>query len=606
MRFRPRLARALLLGGGILTTIRWVATAQEDRPPVQEVPEVPTFRAGVNAVLVDVVVIDRDGQPVSGLERNEFEVLEDGVPQTIATFDVTDWTSYVGERVDGAAPMGGVNTYPRRFIFILNRQGGEFEYLTRVKRELGTFIVESMAEGDEAMVIDIGYSFKVVQDFQAGKEHTLQAVRKLSQMRMDYPMGEDRAAQQVYRDLESLGEALLGIPGRKVVILFSNELPTFAPPGSRWIDNSFSLKRAVESLNQANATVYTLDIRGPDSFNSIQDGLYAVAAETGGRYFHSNPSFGPPLRRIGAENQRYYLLSYVSTNSEVDGSYRKIEVKLKGVAREGATVIARPGYFAREPEAVTPDAPEEKPADPPKPRVAAELPLAVELSTYLLPTGAGTVHVPVSVALPADLLTGEGGAGRKLRLNVVDESGKHLHSFEEPVSLERFYVISTLSLEPGSYLLEVIVSSGDRELHRASTGIQIPPGLGDRFGLSSILPVVSRDAAGSMGASDLPLLPVSAVRRGEALHVLFQILPGRQAPSKRARVSYRILDPEGSEVLKDRVKDEIVLSDRADGTPVILSLPTRSLAYGTYRVEVRIEDPSSGRAATSEIEFRVR
>jgi hypothetical protein len=109
-----------------------------------------------------------------------------------------------------------------------------------------------------------------------------------------------------------------------------------------------------------------------------------------------------------------------------------------------------------------------------------------------------------------------------------------------------------------------------------------------------------------VGAKDLPLLPVSAVRRGEALHVLFQILPGREAPSKRARVSYRILDPEGSEVLKDRVKDEIALSDRADGTPVILSLPTRSLDYGSYRVEVRTEDPSSGRAATSEIEFRVR
>jgi hypothetical protein len=453
------------------------------------------------------------------------------------------------------------------------------------------------------MVIDVGYSLKVVQNLQAGKEQTLQAVRKLSQMQIDYPMGPDRAAQQIFRDLESLGQALLAIPGRKIVILFSNELFTFAPPGSREIDNSFSLKKAVESLNQANTSVYTLDIRGPDSSSSFEGGLSPLATETGGRYFHSNPSFSPPLRRIGAENQRYYLLSYVSTNAEFDGSYRKIDVK---VAREGATVIARPGYFAREREAVTTDAPDEKPADPPKARAAAELPLAVELSTYLLPTGASTVHVPVSVALPADLLTGAGGAERKLRLNVADESGNPVHSFEAPVSLERFYVISSLSLEPGSYVLEVIVSAGERELHRASTGIQIPPGLRDRFGLSSILPVVSRDAAASLRASDLPLLPVSAVRRGEAFHVLFQILPGREAPSKRARVSYRILDPEGSEVLKDRVKDEIALADKPDGTPVILSLPTHSLAYGTYRVEVRIEDPSSGRAATSEIEFRVR
>jgi len=88
--------------------------------------------------------------------------------------------------------------------------------------------------------------------------------------------------------------------------------------------------------------------------------------------------------------------------------------------------------------------------------------------------------------------------------------------------------------------------------------------------------------------------------------VLFQILPGRESPSERARVSYRILDSGGAEVLKDKVEDELALAEGAGGTPVILSLPTRSLAYGTYRVEVRIEDPSSGRAASGEIEFRVR
>jgi VWFA-related protein len=593
---------ALLVGGGLLAVFARIAPAQEDRAPAPPVQEVPTFRAGVNAVLVDVVVIDRQGRPISGLTREDFQVFEDGVAQTIATFDVTDWTSYVGERIEGAPAEGGVNTYPRRFIFILNRQGARFEYLNRAKRDLGTFIVESMAEGDEAMVIDVGYSLKVVQDFQAGKAQTLQAVRKLSQMQIDYPMGADRAAQQVYRDLESIGQALLGIPGRKIVILFSNELATFAPPGSSWVDNSFSLRKAVESLNQANTSVYTLDIRGADSSTSIMGGLSPLATETGGRYFHNNPSFGPPLRQIGAENQRY-TSELRLLQRRVDGSYRKIEVK---VAREGANVIARPGYFARGPEAVTTEATEDKPEDPPKARAAGELPLAVELSTYLLPTGTGTVHVPVSVALPPDLLTGEGGDGRKLRLNVVDGSGKVVHSLEEPVSLERFYVISSVSLAPGSYLLEVIVSAGERELHRTSTEIQIPPGLGDRFGLSSILPVVSREAAESVGASKLPLLPVSAARRGEALHVLFRILPGRESPSKRARVSYRILDPGGAEVLKDKVKDELSLSDRADGTPVVLSLPTRSLDYGTYRVEVRIEDPSSGRAASSEIEFRVR
>jgi VWFA-related protein len=593
MRNRPKFARSFVLAAALFAPI---AFSQED--PTQ----VPRFRAGVNAVLVDVVVIDADGQPITGLAAEDFQVFEDGVPQTVATFDVTDWTSYVGERTSGAPREGAVNTYPRRFIFLLNRQGADFEYLNRAKRDLATFIVESMAEGDEAMVIDVGYSLKVVQDFQAGKAATLQTVKKLSQMRVDYPMGAERAADQVYRDLQALGEALLTIPGRKILILFSNELPTFAPAGSSWTGSSFSLTKAVESLNQANTSVYTLDIRGPDSRTSTAGGLSPLATETGGRYFWNNPTFTSSLRRIGAENQRYYLLSYVSTNAEFDGSYRKIEVK---VAREGATVIARPGYFAREREAVTSDAREEKAEDRPRARAAPDLPLAVELSTYLLPTGGSGVRVPVTVALPADLLAGEGAAERKLELSVADASGKSIQSFEEPVTLDRFYMLRSLTLEPGSYVLTVTVREGERELHRVETSIGIPSGLGDRFGLSSVLPISSPEAAAGTGG-DLPLLPVSAVSRGEPLHVLFQILAGRDGAATRARVSYRLLDPEGTEVQKDKVKDEIALSERPEGTPVILSLPTGALAYGVYRVEVRIEDPSSGRAATSEIEFRVR
>ncbi len=509
MRFRPRLARAL----AVLAPFGLFQQAQE--PQVPQVPQVPTFRGGVSAVLVDVVVTDWEGNPIQSLTREDFQVLEDGVPQEIVTFDVTDWTSYVSERTAGATPES-VNTYPRRFIFIINRQGAKFEYLNRAKRDLSEFIVESMAEGDEAMVIDIGYSLKVAQDFRAGKEETIQTVRKLSQMQIDYPMGPDRAADQTYRDLESLGEALSKVPGRKIVILFSNELQTFVEPGSREMNNAFSLKEAVESLNQANVSVYTLDIRGPDTpFNSLSGGLSPLATETGGKFFRNNTTFGPPLRRIGAENQRYYLLSYASTNPELDGSYRKIEVK---VAREGVTVVARPGYFARESEAVTTEAEE----DPTKALPESELPLAVELSTYLVPTGTSTVLVPISVALPADLLEGN-GEERTLRLEARDGSGKSVYSLEEPVSLERYYAVSSLSLEPGTYALDVTVSAGGRELHRASTGIEVPSGLGERFGLSSILPVVSRDAAAGVGSQDLPLLPVSAVRRGESLHVLFQI-----------------------------------------------------------------------------------
>jgi VWFA-related protein len=58
--------------------------AQQQQPPPQRAKDVLT--EGVRAVLVDVVVRDRRGQPVRDLTQSDFEVLEDGVPQTIGAF----------------------------------------------------------------------------------------------------------------------------------------------------------------------------------------------------------------------------------------------------------------------------------------------------------------------------------------------------------------------------------------------------------------------------------------------------------------------------------------------------------------------------------------
>src|SRR5579862_3518934 len=46
----------------------------------------PTFRSSVDLVHVDVVVVDRDGQPVRDLPQNAFTVKDRGKTQSIATF----------------------------------------------------------------------------------------------------------------------------------------------------------------------------------------------------------------------------------------------------------------------------------------------------------------------------------------------------------------------------------------------------------------------------------------------------------------------------------------------------------------------------------------
>ena len=56
--------------------------------PAQERPaQLPTFGATAEAITVDVVVLDRDGRPVTDLRRDEFTLSEDGRPQEIVAFE---------------------------------------------------------------------------------------------------------------------------------------------------------------------------------------------------------------------------------------------------------------------------------------------------------------------------------------------------------------------------------------------------------------------------------------------------------------------------------------------------------------------------------------
>ena len=62
--------------------------AQAQQPPADAAPAQPVFRAGINFVRVDVIVSDRDGNPVLDLKPEEFSISEDGKPQKVETFSV--------------------------------------------------------------------------------------------------------------------------------------------------------------------------------------------------------------------------------------------------------------------------------------------------------------------------------------------------------------------------------------------------------------------------------------------------------------------------------------------------------------------------------------
>ena len=87
--------RRLLALLGVVVALALSVRAQEpaQQPPPaapatqeQDASGQPVFRTGINFVRVDVIATDRQGNPVLDLSRDDFEISEDGKPQTVETF----------------------------------------------------------------------------------------------------------------------------------------------------------------------------------------------------------------------------------------------------------------------------------------------------------------------------------------------------------------------------------------------------------------------------------------------------------------------------------------------------------------------------------------
>lgn len=77
---------------------------------------------------------------------------------------------------------------------------------------------------------------------------------------------------------------------------------------------------------------------------SVLDGFYVLSDHTGGFAVADTNNFRDPFDRIVRESSTYYLLAYTSSNSKIDGKYRKTQINVK---RPGVQAFYRAGYMAR-------------------------------------------------------------------------------------------------------------------------------------------------------------------------------------------------------------------------------------------------------------------
>ena len=277
--------------------------------PAQDEPQPSIFRSGINFIRVDVIVTDDDGNPVTDLEVGDFEVFEDGEPQTIESFQLVEISAVP---TPGAEPSRSIsNRYDeereaarpdtRVFVIFFDDYHVRYENGVRAGQTLVQFLQNNLVPTD---LVGIMYPLTPLIDVQLTRNHSaiIRAVDNFFGRKYDYePQNEYEMRYAHYpteiverlRNDVSLS-ALKGLmihmgglgEGRKNVLLLSEGFTNYVPPELRGrnatlgplLFETTSGNQRVESTAQFfSDSTLMLDIREVYSMaNRFNTAIYAI------------------------------------------------------------------------------------------------------------------------------------------------------------------------------------------------------------------------------------------------------------------------------------------------------------------------------------------
>jgi Ca-activated chloride channel family protein len=262
------------------------------------------FSSGVQAVEVYATVTDGAGEPVTGLKAGDFQLDDDGRPQTITTFAEGAFPLTVALGVDRSLSMAG-------------------EPLRLARRAAEGFL-RQLRPGDRSMVVAINAEAEVVAPLDAPRDAQLRAVGALD------AWSTTALRDAVVKTLDRLEPE----PGRQALVMFSDGTDRYS---------QVSAASMLERARRGSALVYPI-VFGREQVSVLSD----AARLTGGRAFALRDARGldAALDSIARELRHQYLLGYAPAGRADAGRWHPIRVRVRGQESGGWRVRARDGYVA--------------------------------------------------------------------------------------------------------------------------------------------------------------------------------------------------------------------------------------------------------------------
>ena len=335
----------------LLVLASWAQEKGQDKGK-KKPDEGARIKVAVEMVSLPVVVSTREGKLVTDLEKGDFLVFEDGVPQEIAGFSPTD--------------------EPISVALTIDTSGSTEARLAEMQNESIRF-TELLHPDDSVAVLSFAEDVKLQKDFTIDRSVN---ARGIKQTRAG---GSTVLYEAVWLALD---EVLKPIQERKALVLFTDGVDTAS--------RKASMKETLELAKETRAAIYSIyfnteydvmrrgvpgtrptvggiplpggggpTVMGPPIYGPGRGGnwgeyaagrkyLEDLSEYSGGRVFDAlaMQDLGPAFEQIARELASQYSIGYYSSNTKTDGKFRKVEVRVK---RPGLVARTKKGYYSRKP-----------------------------------------------------------------------------------------------------------------------------------------------------------------------------------------------------------------------------------------------------------------
>lgn len=281
------------------------------------------FAADVRLVNLTVSVFDSKGRPITGLSASDFEVFEDGVPQTVA--------------------HAGAEEVPFNLALLLDLSGSTLRDRTAMKEAAKRFIGVARPH-DRVAVYALAYDvFQVVSPLTTDRARLEVLIDAIPEVGGGTPLYDTLALAyaQEFRRRPAERNALIVISDGVDNRLHEPRAPAAVPFAD--------LVEAVAAMNMLIYPVF-LDpftrVPPPAWAKRARENMSWLARASGGRLFpaRSLAELEPVYALVAEELRSVYSLAYYPKNQKFDGAWRKVQVKVK---RPHVEVRTRAGYYAR-------------------------------------------------------------------------------------------------------------------------------------------------------------------------------------------------------------------------------------------------------------------